>query len=77
MLFQMLTCFGGSEVRVREQTGWLYSGGGSGGFRYPPRLETLSYFPAEVEIYLTLDHPHIAALRDVYETAGAPSHIVD
>lgn len=23
---------------------------------------------AEVEIYLTLDHPHIAALRDVYET---------
>ena len=22
----------------------------------------------EVEIYLMLDHPHIAALRDVYET---------
>jgi len=28
----------------------------------------LKALTAEVEIYLTLDHPHVAALRDVYET---------
>lgn len=30
--------------------------------------KALRQLTAEVEIYLTLDHPHIAALRDVYET---------
>merc|ERR1712159_352353 len=29
---------------------------------------TLQQLVAEVEIYLALDHPHIARLRDVYET---------
>ncbi|CAK9106757.1 unnamed protein product [Durusdinium trenchii] len=30
--------------------------------------KVLKQLTAEVEIYLMLDHPHIAALRDVYET---------
>lgn len=32
------------------------------------QAKALKQLTAEVEIYLTLDHPHIAALRDVYET---------
>lgn len=34
---------------------------------HPKALRQLS---AEVEIYLSLDHPHIATLRDVYETGS-------
>lgn len=32
------------------------------------QAKVLKQLTAEVEIYLMLDHPHIAALRDVYET---------
>jgi len=41
------------------------------------RFKALQQLTAEVEIYLTLDHPHVAKLRDVYDTEAEISLLTE